>query len=191
MRVLLLDTTPDTRVADVLLASGHDLVRCSEPGRPAFPCAGLEGACPLDGTVDVTLVVHDRPTTEIATGEVGAVCSLRDAVPLVLAGNGASSPFLCRCDAVAVSVDDVPAACERAVAAAERRASDDVTASAGTPAAVTRRGDAVKVLLAAGATSRHTVRAHQAAARLFPSARTIDVATGADLSKGGPKGGER
>jgi hypothetical protein len=109
----------------------------------------------------------------------------------VLAGNGSSSPFLCRCHAVAVSVDDVPGACERAVAAAERRASNDVTAFAGRPAAVTRRGDAVKVLLAAGATSRHTVRAHQAAARLFPSARTIDVATGADLSKGGPKGGPR
>jgi hypothetical protein len=188
MRVLLLhDGTPDTGVADALRASGHRLVRCSEPGRPAFPCAGLEGACPLDGTVDVTVVVHDRPTSEIVTSAVGAVCSLRDAVPLVLAGNGYSSPFLCRCDAVAVSVDDVPAACERAVAAAERRASHDVTAAAGRPAAVTRRGDAVKVVLAPGATSRHTVLAHQAAARLFPSARTIDVSAGVESPKGGPR----
>jgi hypothetical protein len=188
MRVLLLhDSTPDTGVADALLTSGHGVVRCSEPGRPAFPCAGLEGSCPLDGTVDVTVVVHDRPTTEIARGEAGVVCSFRDAVPVVLAGNGSFSPFLGRCDAVAASVDDVPAACERAVAAAEARASDDVTAFVGAPAIVTRRGDAVKVVLAADATSRHTVRAHQAAARLFPSARTIDVSAGVEPPKGGPR----
>lgn len=188
MRVLLLhDVTPDAAVADVLVASGHDLVRCSEPGQPGFPCAGLDGACPLDGTVDVTVVVHDRPTTEIGPGEVGVVCSFRDAVPVVLAGNHAHSPFGGQCAAVAESVDDVPAACERAVAAAAARANEYVSAFVGTSAVVSRRGDAVKVLLDPPATGRHTVRAHQAAARLFPSARTIDVSTGADTPSGGSR----
>src|SRR5689334_1884487 len=102
MRALLMhDITPDSTVADALRRGGYDVVRCSEDGATPFPCSGAGGSCPLDGSVDVAVVVHDRPTTDLAVGEVGVVCAFRDGVPVVLAGNHTQSPFDVRCDAVA------------------------------------------------------------------------------------------
>ena len=66
MRVLVVGTMPAAigRAEDQLHAEGHDVVRCHEPGRPSFPCAGLiEGrVCPLeDDPVDVVVAARDRP----------------------------------------------------------------------------------------------------------------------------------
>jgi hypothetical protein len=169
------DITPDDAVADVLTAAGFDIVRCAEPGTVGFPCRGAEGSCPLDGSIDVAVVVHDRPSLDLTPGEVGVVCALRDGVPVVVAGNHTHSAYRGQCDAEAADVDDIVAACRRAMAAAQHRASDFVSNFAGVPAEVTRQGHAIAVQLPVDATERHAVLAHQATTRMFPSARTIDV----------------
>jgi hypothetical protein len=176
MRILLMhDITPEQPVVEILRAAGHEIVRCSDPGHPGFPCVALDGTCPLDAGVDVAVIVHDRPSTDIAMGEVGAICATRDRIPVVLAGNHVYSPLRDRCDAVADTIDEIPAACERAAAAAADRAAEYVSFLAGAEATVTRVGHDVKVLLAAEATDGQAVLAHQAASRLFRSSRSIDV----------------
>jgi len=178
MRTLLMhDLADDTPYANALATAGHQVVRCSPNGRPQFPCAGARGDCPLDATVDVAVVVHDRSTDDIAPGEAGVVCALRDRIPLVVAGANAHSPFGERVDAVAASVDDVPAACERAVAARLARAGRSVTDATGTPASIARRGDELRVTLPPGTTERQAVLVHQAVRREFPTARSIFIGT--------------
>lgn len=181
MRMLLLhDITPDTDVAAALDAAGHEVVRCAEPGDRAFPCVRVDGGtCPLDGTVDVAVVVHDKPTAGLAFGEAGVICALRDGLPLVVAGTHAFSPFVERADAVADDLADIPAACLRAVAAAADRDARAIAEAAGTAvAAVERAGGRVRVRLPDGASERDAVVAHQAATRRFPRARVIDVGRG-------------
>jgi hypothetical protein len=177
MRTLLLhDITPDAEPADALRAAGHEIVRCTGPDERTFPCVGITtGRCPLDGTVDVAVVVHDKPTTGFASGEAGVVCALRDRVPLVVAGNHTFSPFVELADAVADDVDDLDAACRRAVTAAACRDADAIGAAAGCDATVERRGGVVRVVLAGEASEKAGVLAHQEASRRFPHVRVIDV----------------
>jgi hypothetical protein len=159
-------TTADRGVTSALTRAGHDVVRCWEPGSPS-PCVAADGGgCPLDGSVDVAVAGDDA---------FGVVCALRDGVPVVLAGAGSHSAFDGRWDAVASSADDVPAACERAVGAAAQRAGRYVSSFAGAPASVERHGHHVRVQLDADADGRTAVLAHQAATRLFPNARSIDI----------------
>lgn len=171
MKALLLhDLVPDGAAADVLQAAGHDVVRCSPTtGRP-FPCVGTSGRCPLDGTVAVAVVVHDRPSTDIDPGEIGAVCALRDDIPIVVAGNGAHSPLREVASAVAASVTDLAAACERAVEAREQR----LGRMAGGPVRV--RDGKVRATLPPWASSADVVRAHQILTEAVPRAASIDIA---------------
>jgi len=179
MRALLIhDLTPDDAVAAMLETAGHEVVRCNPPGQTEFPCAGMEGRCPLSAPVDVAVLVHDRPSTDLAPGEAGAVCALRDGIPLVVAGNHTHSPFAVRADAVALSIEDVPDACYEAVASAMRRAGDAVAAAAHVDARVSRWGDTVRVTLGEGADERSGVLAHQAARVQFPRAKRIDIERG-------------
>jgi hypothetical protein len=176
MRALLMhDIVPDDAAAAVLEAAGHEVVRCGPPDTHGLACDGIGGHCPLDATVDVAVVVHDRPTTELALGEAGVICALRDGVPLVLAGHAGPSPFAERASAVAWTIDQIPGACEAAVGVAGRRAGATITEAIGTDASVQRNGNAVVVTLPADATEKAAVLAHQAAHRMFPAARTIDV----------------
>jgi hypothetical protein len=97
-RVLVVGpTTPATdMVAEELAAANCEIVRCVEPGRPAFPCAGLRnGACPLDveGPVDVAVAVRTRAHPRPRLAELGALCALRDRIPLVIAGTSVLNPF--------------------------------------------------------------------------------------------------
>lgn len=170
MKALLLhDIGSDDPFAAALRSAGHEVIRCAPPGRPGFPCDGSKGACPLDATVDVAVVVHDRPSTDISPGEAGAVCALRDGVPLVLAGHARQHPFGDRIGAVAASPDDVVSACERAVAgrlaALGRRVGGTVV----------RDGDAIRVTLPPGASSAQAVLAHQALKAAARAARIVDV----------------
>lgn len=179
MRALLMhDAGDDTLYARALTDAGYDVVRCGPAGRPAFPCNGRQGACPLDATVEVAVVVHDRPTADIGVGEAGVVCALRDRVPLVVGGNHTHSAFGEAVDAVAVSAADVGPACERAVAAHMARAGRAVTTATGVEATLTRRGDEIRVALPADASERDAVLAHQAVRREFPTARSIVIGTG-------------
>ncbi len=176
MRVLLVqDVTPDHEATAVLEHAGHEVVRCTRPGQDAYPCRALEGSCPLDATVDVAVVVHDRSTTGIAPGSVGAICARRDGVPLVLAGNRANSPFATSAGAEAASIADIPAAIERAVAGADARAGYLVSRLTGRSTSVTRRGDTVRVSIGLDATEAQALRAHEAVRRLYPAARAVVV----------------
>lgn len=175
MKVLLLGDPPEqAQVAADLAAGGHQVVSCAPPGGRSFPCVGIRGTCPLDGSVDVAVVVHDRAGRSLHPGEAGVVCALRDGVPLVATGNRGASAFGELVDAVAVGPGDLPTACRRAITASLRRR------GRGLAAGLDRRGDAVRATLPAEATGADAVRVHRQLRDSFPEVRTIDVSRSAD-----------
>jgi hypothetical protein len=136
-----------------LADAGHVVLRCHDPGAPAFPCRGIvdQSACPLRShTVDVALAVRSRPRSQPSPDEDGVRCALMHRVPLVVAGPAVLDPYEQFEARVVDRADDVVGACE-AVAEAEltrhsRVATDALRASrtphealAGARAVVTRR----------------------------------------------------
>ena len=124
MEVLVLET--DRYAADLaveqLTERGHRVLRCHDPGKPAFPCRALagEGPCPLaDPGVDVALTVRAHPTARTSPHEDGLACALRARVPLVVAGRVALNPYEEWADGV-VDDGDVVGTCERVVAGPSR-----------------------------------------------------------------------
>lgn len=101
---------------DELEVAGHRVHTCHEPGRSAFPCRGVvdPASCPLEGPVDVALVVrhHTHPTTSAL--ESGVSCAIRLGVPVVEDGPIALDPFAPWITA-RVGTDSVINTCERAV----------------------------------------------------------------------------
>jgi len=81
--------------AEALADAGSPVLRCHEPGAPAFPCNALvEGrTCPLDIGFDVVATVRARAGGAPAQSEFGVVCGVRAGVPLVVAGLAADRPF--------------------------------------------------------------------------------------------------
>lgn len=81
--------------ADELKAAGHRVHACHEPGQPAFPCRGVADptSCPLEGPVDVALVVRHRTDPTTSAREAGASCAIRLGVPVVEQGPEALDPF--------------------------------------------------------------------------------------------------
>jgi hypothetical protein len=81
--------------ATSLEEAGFAVLRCHEPGEPAFPCnAFIEGrTCPLDVGFDVVATVRARPLDTVAPGELGVICALRRGIPLVAAGVAPERPF--------------------------------------------------------------------------------------------------
>jgi hypothetical protein len=120
--VLVVGSDPGaTEEAERNLAQhGHRVHRCHEPGADPFPCVGLAdpAACPLDQSIDVTLLVrrgvHPRP---MAT-EDGVRCAIRAGVPIVEDGSDFYDPFDPWIARRVGAHDDLIAACE---AAADRR----------------------------------------------------------------------
>jgi hypothetical protein len=118
LRVLVTESEPcaaDVAV-DELLSAGHEVVRCSEPGTPSFPCAALrnDGGCPLrTSVVDVALAVRRRAVARPARSEDGALCAVRHHVPLVVAGGSTLDPFEPWESAVLGRTYDVVETCER------------------------------------------------------------------------------
>lgn len=175
MKTLLLhDTADGGSTALALEAAGHTVVRCHPTGDRTLRCAGLQGHCPMDGTVDVAVVVHEAPGTTIDPGEAGGICALRDGVPLVVAGNGAPSPFRHLATAIAAGPTDVAGACERAVAVRERHLGQLVDGE------VTVNGGRVRAVLRAGASPADAVRAHRLLVDAVPSASVVDVVLAED-----------
>ena len=78
-----------------LRTAGIGVLRCHEPGEPAFPCNALRPGrtCPLDIGFDLVVAVRGRPSPTIAPAELGVTCALRAGVPLVVGGMVADSPF--------------------------------------------------------------------------------------------------
>jgi hypothetical protein len=101
-----------------LLAASRTVHRCSESTETPFPCNALipGRGCPLDGhNVDVVLDIRTRPESAPALSEMGAICGLRDGIPLVVAGMPEISGFAPW--ATRVPPDgDIVTTCDRAVA---------------------------------------------------------------------------
>jgi hypothetical protein len=83
------------QAADLLEAADATVLRCHEPGQPAFPCnAFIEGRrCPLDDGFEVVLTARARPVAALQAGETGVVCALRANRPLVVSGIARNHPF--------------------------------------------------------------------------------------------------
>lgn len=78
-----------------LEAGGCAVLRCHEPGQPAFPCNALvEGrTCPLDAGFDVVADMRARASGGLTQSEFGVVCALHHGKPLVLAGIAPDVPL--------------------------------------------------------------------------------------------------
>jgi len=114
---------------DELEAAGHRVHACHDPDQSAFPCRGVVDpqSCPLEGPVDVALVVrhHNHPTTSAL--ESGVSCALRLGVPVVEDGPSALDPFEPWITA-RVGTESVIDTCQRAIDLAHDPVLADITA---------------------------------------------------------------
>jgi len=101
-----------------LEAGGCTVLRCHEPGEPAFPCnAMIQGrTCPLDVGFDVVVTVRARALSEPTLAETGVVCALHQGVPLVVAGVASERPFGPWAALAVEQGGDVVTACEKVMA---------------------------------------------------------------------------
>jgi hypothetical protein len=118
------------QAASAVRAAGLQVLRCHEPGQPAFPCNALiEGrTCPLDAGFDVVLTARARPLATLAQSEFGVVCALHHGMPLVVAGVAPERPLGPWASETLKQGEDVAVACEAAASRAEadRRATAQV-----------------------------------------------------------------
>jgi len=95
--VMLIESRPGVagRTAQALEEAGCRVHRCHEPGEPSFPCAALvdPGSCPIDGHVDVALLVRPRIAPRPSAIEDGAICAIRAGIPVVEQGTDVLDPF--------------------------------------------------------------------------------------------------
>jgi hypothetical protein len=98
-----------------LEAAGHRVHRCHEPGEPAFPCAALTGACPVDDGVDVALLVRPTVAPRPAVTEEGVTCAIRAGLPIVEQGSDILDPFATWVTHRVGPNEDVVAACKAAI----------------------------------------------------------------------------
>jgi hypothetical protein len=95
--VLVLENRPGSaRIAvEELTAAGHRVHRCHQPGTPSFPCRGVvdAAACPLQGPIDVALVVRHHIHPQPSSYEHGVACAIRAGVPLVEEGSAILDPY--------------------------------------------------------------------------------------------------
>lgn len=120
LSVMVLESHPGSanRAVSKLTDRGHTVRRCHEPGRPSFPCNGLGGGpgCPLDGEVDVALVVRRGVSPRPTADEDGVTCALRAGLPLVEDGSDLLDPYAPLLTARVWASDDVSDVVERATA---------------------------------------------------------------------------
>jgi len=162
MRVLVVGTLPGSidNAEQRLRDAGHDVVRCTEAGQPAFPCAALtkDHGCPLEvAPVDVVLDARELAEAPQSPFEAGASCALQRRVPLVT--SGAAHPYAPWAVAALGPDDDIVAGCEAAATSPSSSHSSVATvaagaalekaglAGAGASATVRRRNGGLHVLL--------------------------------------------
>lgn len=100
-----------------LRSAGRKVHRCSDNAGSPFPCNGMipGRGCPLDKyDVDVVVTIRSRADSEPALSEMGAVCGLRDGLPLVIGGLADMSPFAQFGDKIPTK-GDVVSSCDDAV----------------------------------------------------------------------------
>jgi hypothetical protein len=122
LNILLVEGQPGSGAADAaqLTEAGNQVFRCfpetwgTDRRRHPFVCTGVsEGSCPLEHGVDVALVVRPHPTARPSGLEAGALCALRQGVPLVERGAETFDPYEPWIDGRVNG--DVVRACERAI----------------------------------------------------------------------------
>jgi hypothetical protein len=101
--------------------AGHVVLRCHDPGAPAFPCRGIVelSACPVRSHgVDVALTVRARQRAEPTAHEDGVGCALMHRLPLIVAGPSLLDPYEGHEVRVLDRTADIGRACEEVAAAA-------------------------------------------------------------------------
>lgn len=189
MRVLVIEDTWQAadEASERLAAAGMEVVRCSEPDRPSFPCAGMpgQGGCPMErGVVDVALSVRAEGG-DVTVNEDGVRCALRHHIPVVAAGACAEAPWLSMATSVIGADDEVVEAVRAAADAPLQRHTDVASAQladllerkgvdpAAATAEVHRVVGGLKVVLRPGPEVPHDV-AQAAAVRVAAALRAID-----------------
>ena len=120
MRVLVMGAPgPATEEAVLKLHSaGHEVVRCSDTGEPAFPCKALTSACPLDEQgVDAALAIRTHAWPRPTVFDRGVTCAVRQGIPVVLAGTTVLNPYEAWATEIVDRSGDLVEALERAVLA--------------------------------------------------------------------------
>jgi hypothetical protein len=127
-------------VIDDLETAGHRVHRCHDPGRPTFPCNGLDAtsSCPLDvAAIDVAVTVRGVPRSQPAVLEDGLTCAIKHHIPVVVSGRTALHPYEGYA-AETVPVGEVVAAVERATK--REMPEHQITARAALDVALRQRG---------------------------------------------------
>lgn len=110
-----------------LEAAGHRVHRCHDPAAPTFPCRGIDDPtdCPLEGPIDVALLVRHHIHPHPSALEDGVACAIRAGVPLVEQGPDILDPYA---PWLTARVGHRPLAqvCEQAVTTAFEPIVDDV-----------------------------------------------------------------
>ena len=93
MRIVLIESEPGAGTEELaqLVAAGHDVARCQEPGATGFACRGLANPsrCPLEGAgVDLAVAVRTASAFEVGGDERGVTCALRSHVPVIMVSPG-------------------------------------------------------------------------------------------------------
>lgn len=83
------------QAAGSMASAGYEVLRCHEPGEPAFPCNGIrpDRVCPLDRGFAVAVTMRARPSAQPTQSEFGVTCAIRAGVPLVVGGITEGNPF--------------------------------------------------------------------------------------------------
>ncbi len=129
--MLVLENGPGgARIAiDELEAAGHRVHRCHELGAARFPCRGVVDPrdCPLEGPIDVALVVRHHVHPQPSSLEDGVACALKAGVPVVEDGPSILDPYE---PWITTRVDgrSVVTACQEAVGKAYEPLTADVLA---------------------------------------------------------------
>lgn len=83
------------QAASSMASAGYGVLRCHEPGEPAFPCNGIrpDRVCPLDRGFAVAVTMRARPAAQPTQSEFGVTCAIRAGAPLVVGGITQGNPF--------------------------------------------------------------------------------------------------
>jgi hypothetical protein len=96
LNVLVLENRAGAAGEDVpaLLEAGHRVHRCHDAGDEDFVCRGMrDEGCPLDGDIDVALLVRRGVTPRPSHLEDGVRCAIRAGIPIVEQGPDTLDPF--------------------------------------------------------------------------------------------------
>lgn len=122
LNILLVESQPGSGIADAmrLAEAGNHVFSCfpdrwgSEARQHPYMCTGVsEHSCPIEQGIDVALVVRSHATPRPTGTEAGALCALREGLPLVERGTEACDPYQPWLDGRVD--DDVNRACEQAI----------------------------------------------------------------------------